>query len=436
MAKLLALIFISLLANQAIANDYLYKEEPAFYSYIAGEINRDKILFEQNSEVYTIPASCIKVVTAMLAYKVLGKDYTYVTKLYEAGDDVIIEFGGDVTLTTEKLIELLSPLKQKQIKGKIILDNSLFIAHHYSSNIIAGDRGKRHSKPISALIIDQNEIILQIVPAKHGELAKITSNSPHKIDSKIVSSADPTSISIIWEDNEILAITGNISTEEKVVTKIISPIKIDNFAIDKIQKITEKLAINAPITIKNNQSTLPKLKKLINSIKSPPLSQILPPALEASDNLTFDLLFLSILAQTHDQKIRDWGEGNNLIKALIKDKLHVDIEKSIIADGSGLSFYNRIKPKFLFEILKKNYTDKDFLNAMPTVGYINAAHDEEILPSYLKAKTGTLLGFRCLCGYDTRNANPKAFVIMASGFEPLSKKINKVVAKYAASMMQ
>ena len=220
-----------------------------------------------------------------------------------------------------------------------------------------------------------------------------------------------------------------------MVTKIISPIRIDEFSIDKVQKILENLSIKAPKILISNDKTRSTKKVLISSIQSEPISQIIPPALELSDNLTFDLLFLSIIHQTQDKKIRDWGEGNNIIKALIKDKLHVDVEKSIIADGSGLSFYNRIKPRFLFEILKKNYNDKEIMAAMPTAGYINKSHNEEILPNYIRAKTGTLLGFRCLCGYDTRELKPKAFVVMASGFEPLSKTINKIIAKHAASMM-
>ena len=214
MKKLIKFTLLGLISTPAMANNILYQEEPAFYSYIAGEINSDKLSFEQNSEVYTIPASCQKVITTMLAFKVLGKDYTYSTKLYEAGDDVIIEFGGDVTLTSEKLTALLTPLTRKQIKGRLILDNSAFIVHPYSTNIISGDRGKKHSKPISALIIDQNEITINISPSKDGKLAQVKSSSKHKTNSNIISNSSPTNISLVWEDSEILAMSGNISTEE------------------------------------------------------------------------------------------------------------------------------------------------------------------------------------------------------------------------------
>ncbi len=40
----------------------LYKSNPAFYSYIIGDIKNNHILAEHGSDAYVTPASCLKTV--------------------------------------------------------------------------------------------------------------------------------------------------------------------------------------------------------------------------------------------------------------------------------------------------------------------------------------------------------------------------------------
>lgn len=432
--KLYCLIMTLLLVSNrnVLAAENLYKQEPALYSYVSGAINSEVIKAQANADIYTLPASCLKVVTGLLAYKVLGKDFTYKSQLYEAGEDIVIKFSGDPTFTSQKLRELLLPIRGTKIAGSLVLDNSLFIVHPHSTNIIVGDRGTRNARPISALVIDENFINLTITPGKKGQPAQVISDAGYEIRAKVITDENPTAISSIWEDSYIL-VQGNINLDSEVIEKTISPMKIENFAFDKIEKILKELSIEAKIKIINDDTQLPAQMKLVKVIESPSLEKILPFALENSDNMIFDILFLSIIHKVQTKKIRDWGEGNIIIKELIKQYLGVDVGQAIIADGSGLSPYNRLQPRKLFEILKNNYSDRSFILAMPKIDYINKALGAEIMPSYLKAKTGTLLGFRCLCGYDLREENPGAFVIMASGFEPLSRNINRVLARFVVS---
>jgi len=433
--RLSYLVFILVILTNSFAHSTLHEEEPALYSYIIGSINSDKIEAESNSDIYAIPASCLKVVTTLLAYKVLGKDFNYQTRLYKADNDYIIKFSGDPTFTSEKLKELLLPIQGKKIEGRLILDNSLFIVHPHSTNIIVGDRGKHYARPVSALIIDENFIHLDIFPTSNGKLAQVSSESGFEVRSELIIDENPSNITTTWEGDTIL-LKGNINKSSEAVSKALSPLEIDEFAQHKLKKLLKELSINAQIKIINDETLMPQQMQLVKAIDSETLEVIIPPALERSDNMVFDTLFLNIIHKVQQAKIKDWGEGNVIIKRLIQEYLGVDVEKAIIADGSGLSFYNRIQPKKLFEILKNNYTDMTFLSSMPKIDYINERLGEEVLPSYLRAKTGALLGFRCLCGYDTRANDPKAFVIMANSFEPLSKNINAVLAKFISEKLK
>ncbi len=62
--------------------EILYKQKPAFYSYISGNVKSNQIGTQHNAEVYATPASCQKVITALLAYKLFGSNYQYETNLY------------------------------------------------------------------------------------------------------------------------------------------------------------------------------------------------------------------------------------------------------------------------------------------------------------------------------------------------------------------
>lgn len=417
------LILISFfLSHYGVADNNLYKQEPALYSYIIGSLNNKKIEAEDNSEIYTIPASCLKVVTSLLAYKVLGSEFSYQTVLYKSKDDYVIRFSGDPSLTSEKLKQLLEPLKGQKF-DRLILDNSLFIIHPHSVNNVIADKGTKNSRPISAMVIDKNFIHLKITPSN------AENDAGYQINSELSTGEEPTSVVALW-DKDVIKLKGSVNNKSKIINKIISPININDFAMYKVINILQSLNISATIEIVDDEINIPEDKVFIGSIVSDNIGKIIPPALESSDNMIFDILYLNILHKVQDKKIQDWGEGNIIIKKLIKEYLDVDVEKSIIVDGSGLSFYNRIKPRQLFEILRKNYSI--LVDSMPSSQYINNSWlgDKDILNEYIRAKTGSLLGFRCLCGYNTREDNPKAFVIMANSFEPLSQNINSVIAKF------
>lgn len=116
-------IFMLSLGGCASKNqhDQLYKQKPGFYSYIIGDVNSDKIYLEKNSEVYATPASCQKVITAILALKELGPEYRYETSLLSNKKDIVIKFSGDPSFTSEQLTTLLAPLRNSKIKGILSL---------------------------------------------------------------------------------------------------------------------------------------------------------------------------------------------------------------------------------------------------------------------------------------------------------------------------
>jgi D-alanyl-D-alanine carboxypeptidase/D-alanyl-D-alanine-endopeptidase (penicillin-binding protein 4) len=174
-----------LIAGCASQHEYLYDTKPAFYSFIMGDVDSPHITTEHAADVSVTPASCQKIITSLLAYRSLGKDYRFETKAYVtrqkgAIQDVIIEGSGDPTLTSANLKSLLEPIRGKTIQGKIVIDASLFHTPDYSRNIMVDDVGRPFAPPISAFNLDQNLIEVTVHPTQLGKMPLIHNDAGYQ----------------------------------------------------------------------------------------------------------------------------------------------------------------------------------------------------------------------------------------------------------------
>ena len=156
------------------AHQKLTSQKPAFYAYIVGGVDSENASQEHNADVYITPASCQKTVTAVMAYKALGGDYVYETKLSitKAGH-AVVTFSGDPTLSSEDLFEMLTALPRKYFNGKIIVDGSAFQTPPYSRNIIVDDMATSYARPVAAANIDGNLITVTVTPGMFTKAAVV-----------------------------------------------------------------------------------------------------------------------------------------------------------------------------------------------------------------------------------------------------------------------
>nr|WP_246438095.1 D-alanyl-D-alanine carboxypeptidase/D-alanyl-D-alanine-endopeptidase [Rickettsia tillamookensis] len=393
--------------------------------------------------MYATPASCQKVITSLVALKTLGPEYRYKTELLinkkdRIIHDVIIKFSGNPVLTSSQLIDLLKPLHNSKIKEYVILDNSIFKVPPYSPNLMIDDIGRNYSPPVSSINIDKNLISVKVEPTKLGEFAKISTDLEYNTHSNVITNNQPSSISLSWNGNIINA-TGNINEKDSYIELKLAPKDHDKYVIKKIQKVMKALNIRAKVkTIQNTSNILSKFKS-INQIESPPLKEIIKPAMKISDNLVFDSIYLTVITYNSNQEITDWAKGDVIIKQLIKQYFGIDAKDSLFIDGSGLSRYNRVQPIILFSLLKQGYTIPEFVASLPKAGEESSTlKNRSKLSKNIIAKTGNILGISCLCGYNLEQPyHKKAFVLMVNSFalpnqelyEIIDNFINKQVAR-------
>ena len=199
-----------------------------------------------------------------------------------------------------------------------------------------------------------------------------------------------------------------------------SPIDLDSYVVSKVQRVLDKLNIKGKVIIECDPYKIPFHKTLVNTVHSKTLHEIMPLALKKSNNFVYDCLYLKILSLCTPAPIKKWEEGDEIVKKLLLQYFDLDIGKALIVDGSGLSRYNRIQPKKLYELLCKVHTMQEFIDALPrSLEPFTTLQGRKNLPKNIKAKTGMMSGISGLCGYSFNKLGPsKAFVIMASNFSP------------------
>jgi D-alanyl-D-alanine carboxypeptidase/D-alanyl-D-alanine-endopeptidase (penicillin-binding protein 4) len=421
-------------------HELLYNRKPAFYSYIVGDVDSDFIDVEHLADVYTAPASCQKIIIALLAYKTLGRDFRFETNLYLTKhkseiQDVIIVASGDPTLKSENLKELLEPLRGKPVKGKIVIDTSAFQTPEYSKNNMINDMGSSYAPPISSFSLDQNIIAITLYPTKIGEKVVIENDGGYRIEGNVVTTVEPSSVKLSWENGSLTA-TGTMKVGDQPLTLKISPIDLKDYISRKIKPILKNLGLKNKVVFVKDGFTTSLNKDLFTSVVSESLRKIIPPALKKSDNFVFDSVYLKLIHGTEPSMIKDWSDGDKVIKALIKENFKVDMEKAHLVDGSGLSRYNRLQPRQLFKILQKGYTTTEFVAALANPGEANSTLVKRTsLPAMIKAKTGNLSGISCLCGYRIMDNHNKAFVIIANSFSPPAGEMFPILDGFVANYL-
>lgn len=420
---LLSFLILLLSGCASKLHEGLYEKTPAFYSYVIGGVHEPLPTQQWSERSYITPGSCEKAILATLYYRDLGPSFQFETFWYWAnsGQDVVLAFSGDPTLKSEDLLSLLEPLQGKRIPGKILLDASHIQLPAYSPYWMITDMGVE--QPVSALTIDENVVWVDILAKNEGEPAFVANVLEYPIQGQVLTTLDTTDIQVQWEGNSI-KVSGTIASNSPLIKKPLTPLSAEEYALKKIKKIAEELNIKGTIVVERDVQKIPKPEGVVYRRVSPPLEEFLPLALKKSDNLVFDHLYAFFVNQYLDEAFLDWAQGDKVVKARLKANFSLDMDDGLFVDGSGLSRYNRVQTKKLFELLKLAYFDQKFVNALAFPGEMGSTLEKRVrLPITLRAKTGSLSGIRCLCGYNLSEQDPSVFVFYSTGFLPPASEV-------------
>ena len=362
----------------------LYCEKLNDLGYLIG--NRDAVLiadpnghivYSKNVDTLLIPASTLKIFTALVAIHYLGPDYKFVTEFYmDRRSNLKIKGYGDPLLISETVVDMIRHLSMRLsakygIINDLILDDSYFGVQ----TVIPGVNisYEPYDAPNGALCVNFNTVNFK--RKKSGVYVSAESQTPilpfilpRIRDSQL----DHGRIVLSSQSNEITRYAGHLFLyffeKEGIRLK-------GNLRLGKIQKEADKL--------------------IYRYVSSFSLIQIVSKLFEYSNNFIANQLLITTGAKVY-------GPPGSLEKgvraALIYARNILEIDHVRIEEGSGISRKNKISAKDFYKILKA-FIPHYFL-LQPT-------------DNNMYYKTGTLKGIHTRAGYiKKKNGELYPFVLM------------------------
>ncbi len=334
------------------------------------------IIFSKNVDKKLIPASTIKIFTALSAIHYLGPDYKFFTEFYlDRHSNLKIKGYGDpflISETVEKMIHRLSMVLYAELNiiNDLVLDDSYFDA----STVIPGVNVsyEPYDAPNGALCVNFNTVNFK--RNKNGVYVSAESQTPMLpfiLPRVKASQMDHGRIVLSSQRNEITRYAGHLFL----------------YFLKK-----EGIRFNGRLRLGKVQKEADKL--IYRYVSSFSLMQTLSKLLEYSNNFIANQLLITLGAKAY-------GPPGNLEKgvraSLIFAKNILDIDDIQIEEGSGISRKNQISARDFYKIL----------NAFIPY-YFLMRHTDQMF-----YKTGTLKGIHTRAGYiKKKNGELYPFVLM------------------------
>ncbi len=402
-------------------------------------LDQGKVIFEKNADRYFIPASTLKFITIVAILEHFGTNYSFTSELLHKNQDYYLNIH-DPDFGVEDLAYLVSELAKyssKNIKGNIhIMDHKFSVPAIIRDKTIS-DSVYCYGAPVTLTHVNKNCSKLDVAPGILGKNIKISPDKsfPYSVinDSKTIAKNENDRLLVTIEGNKYI-IKGTLNESTGPVT--IAAVANDNLSQVKLH--LEKQLGNHGIVLKGkilfSNDKVKDAKTVVSLPKN--ITNLAAKAMKKSDNFMTDY-FLAQFASEHALTEWDWAAAK--LKEIVAQKFNVDLTKSDLRDGSGISRQNLLTVNQFDSLLTAVSKSKNFelVKSILAVPSDDSTLQERFDGYDIYAKTGSLTGVAALVGYfyDSKK-ELHSFVIMANNFyqnrqlyHKLEEDIIKLVSK-------
>ncbi len=404
------------------------------------------IVFNENADIGLAPASCLKVITSVTAYELLGKDYTYKTHLGYTGTiensvlngNIIITGSGDPTLGSWRYKQtaedsILSSFKKaiqqegiEELNGLVYGDDRSWKDESTPDGWIWQDVGSYYGAGARALNWRENQYDLILKSGKNigDPVIKIETIPAHveglnlnvALTSAEKGTGDRAYIYLPY-DHAQGYVRGTIPiNENRFIISGSMPKPCRQLALTLYSHLKHDTIkdINSAYNLVSTRAVSPKI---FYTCTSPPLDSINYWFLKKSVNLYGEAFLKTIAFEKTKQGSTDTGV--NIIKDFWS-KRGIDKRALNIIDGSGLSPANRITASSLTTVLqyaKRQTWFSSFYNSLPEINHI-------------KMKSGSIGGVSSYAGYvKSKNGIEYTFAFIINNYNGSGSAIKEKMWK-------
>lgn len=379
-----------------------------------------EVLYARDPDADVVPASTLKLVVGSATLDQLGTAFTFTTTLSTDGTTLYLQGTGDPLLRPadfDAAAQTLSAAGTTRFDA-LVGDDGPVRVERYPGGWDIDDLPFYYSAAPSMLSIDENSVHVLVHPGALGAPPTLTfepAGTPVNIINEATTgpakSDDTTWLSVDWSQPNTLILTGNVPTDETdgdLHTNILDPAQA-TLALASAALTHGGVTFADPARMGNT----PAGARVLWTHRSAPLSQLLSDMWLPSDNLLAESL-LGALAPTRDAALareRTWLQS-----------IGIDPATTTLADGSGLSGYDRITARDLVTILAHDWNGPNrdaVLNALPIAGVRGTlARSFKFPPLQGKviAKTGTVNHTHTMAGYMETPHGTYIFALMINNW--------------------
>jgi D-alanyl-D-alanine carboxypeptidase/D-alanyl-D-alanine-endopeptidase (penicillin-binding protein 4) len=412
---------------------------PEFASALVGVAVCDpatsEMLYEHNAGKSMLPASTMKTVSCAFALEMLGPKHTFRTEAKAAGvtggvvDGPLYLVGSGYPYTYAStfadLAEAIAEAGVERVAGGIVADVSRFEGRRWRSGWTADDFLYYYGAWPDAINLNRQRVYFTVSPTQAGQPAEVTWDIP-EADISVTNEA----VTVAADDETSLWIDRALESNEYTVTGTIAegsePQEIRRALVDPGLAAAAVLAArlrDQGVEVRGDvrYGVAPGDTTEVAGVDSAPLADAIEVVLKYSDNLGAELMVWNTAVERG--KGARFADAMAYLSEWLEDR-GMPMGGLRLSDGSGLSRYNYLTPRFLALHLAEMTESlhfgvfKECLPVAGVDGTLGNRFQGGAVEGRVSAKTGSLSRVSCLTGYAPRpEGSLMTFAILVNGYE-------------------
>lgn len=413
-----------------------------------------RVLFEHLPDRALVPASNLKILTAVASLRAFGPAHRFTTEVASDAppDDsgavgtLYVKGGGDPGLTSEDLWRLAADLRReglRRVEGALVVDDSLFDGQRWHPSWLPVSSRAYHA-PIGAFTVNYGAFAVVVTSGeKAGDPVQVVVDPP--VDLLRVANrartGPPGSHRRLVVDRRERA-----GGEEVVVggswplgaTDTFHRSVIDPAAYAASVLRLQLAAVGIDVQGPTRRGYLPPEAHPILSFEGRPVSDVVRRFLKYSSNPIGEGLVKALAVQAGSVP-GSWEEGSRAMREQL-EKLRLPLDGLVLIDGSGLSYHDRVTPRLLVAALRRGSRSfrfgAEFVAGLPIAGADGTlAERAEEASRWVRAKTGLLTRVTCLSGFARRaDGSTAVFSVLVNGFRGTAQSAMDALDDFATAL--
>ena len=293
------------------------------------------IISSCNSDTPYIPASILKIPTALAAFSILGHKYRFKTRFFtDSRDNLYIKGFGDPLLISEEIMLILDELKQRGVQriNSIYIDTSSFALEQQVPGRESTDNP--YDAPVGPVVVNFNSVAVRVTRNR-----TIVSGEPQTPTLPIMQQAAKNYLPGSYRIN---VCTGHCHPESQMA----------RYTTELFRAMQKKAGISGQGE-SGIKEVPPDARLVYEHLNSKDLEYLSMSFLKYSSNFIANLVYLACGAEKFGYPA-SWAKADRAVHQELVKQLGQKIASAIIQEeGAGLSRNNRITARSMLTVLKE-----------------------------------------------------------------------------------